>query len=107
MASIKKEINAEALRAKGIPRKSWSKLEFCARNDLSEGAYRELQKRGLGPDETEVLDRILITVEAENKWLKKNLKRKDKAEKAKVTKAASDKPARTKSASIKAASAEA
>lgn len=76
MVRVSKAQNRAALQAKGIPRKSWSKLEFCARNDLSEGLYDTLQKRGLGPDETEVLDRTIITVEAEERWLRRMRKRK-------------------------------
>lgn len=76
MPNISKAQNRAALLAKGIPRKSWSKDEFCARNDISVGLYAELQKRGLGPEETEVLDRILITVEAEDRWLRRMSKRK-------------------------------
>jgi hypothetical protein len=72
MVRVSKAQNAEALAKKGIPRKSWSKDEFCARNGISVGLYDNLKKRGIGPDETEVLDRILITVEAEDKWLRKN-----------------------------------
>ncbi|WP_409191045.1 hypothetical protein [Bradyrhizobium sp. RDM4] len=93
MASIKKEINAAKLAKAGIARKSWSKLEFCARNGISEGFYDKLQKDGDGPDETVVRDRVLITVDDENKWLRQN---KRKAAKAKA-----------EAASIKAASAEA
>jgi hypothetical protein len=86
MVRISKAKNAEKLAKAGISRRSWSKDEFCARNGISVGLYANLKKRGLGPDETEVLDRTLITVEAEDKWLRKN-KRKVASAKAAIAKA--------------------
>jgi hypothetical protein len=81
MPSISKKKNDETLRAKGIARKSWSRREFCARNGISEGLYEKLKRLGIGPDETLVLDRILITTDAEDRWLRKN-KRKVASAKA-------------------------
>jgi hypothetical protein len=69
MPNKSKAENAIALAKAGIPRKSWSKPEFCARNGISPGFYDKLKKLGLGPEETNYLDRILITVEAEDRWL--------------------------------------
>jgi hypothetical protein len=69
MPSKSKSVNAAALLAAGIPRRSWSKAEFCARHGISEGLYDKLKKLGLGPDETELLNRVIITDTAEDKWL--------------------------------------
>ncbi|MET4034946.1 MULTISPECIES: hypothetical protein [unclassified Bradyrhizobium] len=87
---------AEELQKKGIPRASWSKDEFCARHGISVGLYDKMKKLGVGPDENVALDRTIITVEAEERWLRKTKR-----------KAASPKAASTKGANTKAASAEA
>ena len=81
MVRVSKKKNAEALAKAGIPRKSWSKLEFCARHGISEGLYDKMKKLGTGPEENEALDRTLITVEAEERWLRKH-KRKTASAKA-------------------------
>ena len=70
MVRISKKQNAAALLAAGIPRKSWSKLEFCARHGISEGLYDKLKALGLGPHETYLLDRIIITDDDEAVWLR-------------------------------------
>ena len=69
MANKSKAENAAALLAAGIPRKSFSKAEFCARHGLSPGLYDKMKKLKMGPRETNVLDRIIITDEAEAEWL--------------------------------------
>jgi hypothetical protein len=38
---------------------------------MSEGFYRELQKRGLGPREIRILDRVIITDKDEADWQRK------------------------------------
>jgi hypothetical protein len=76
MGSISKAKNAELLAKAGIPRKSWSKLEFCARHGISEGLYNKMKKLGIGPEEIELLDRILISDVAEAKWLREASKRR-------------------------------
>jgi hypothetical protein len=68
MANKSKAANAADLLAAGIPRKGFSIPEFCARWDFSEGFYRKLRMRGLGPRETRLLDRVIITDEAEADW---------------------------------------
>jgi hypothetical protein len=70
MANTTKVKAAAALAAAGIQRRSFSIPQFCARNDLSEGFYRKLRKLKLGPRETRVLDRVVITQEAETQWLR-------------------------------------
>jgi hypothetical protein len=69
MPNKSKAENAAALLAAGIPRKSYSIPEFCARHGISPGLYVKMKKRKLGPREINVLDRILITDEAEADWL--------------------------------------
>jgi hypothetical protein len=69
MPNKSKADNAAALLAAGIPRKSWSKSEFCARHGISPGLYDKMRKLGIGPEETNLLDRVIITDTAENKWL--------------------------------------
>jgi hypothetical protein len=70
MVSKSKAENAAALLSAGIARKSFSKAEFCARHGISPGLYDKLKKRGLAPRETYLLDRIIITDEAEDDWLR-------------------------------------
>jgi hypothetical protein len=70
MANKSKAENAAALLAAGIPRRSWSIPEFCARHGISPGLYAKLKKLGLGPDETELLDRKIVTDVAEDNWLR-------------------------------------
>lgn len=70
MANTTKAEAAAALAAAGIPRRSFSIPQFCARNDLSQGFYRKLRKLKLGPRETRILDRVFITEEAETEWLR-------------------------------------
>jgi hypothetical protein len=70
MPNKSKAENAAALAAAGIPRKSFTRAEFCARNSISEGLYAKLKKQGLGPREKKVLNRIIITDEAETEWLR-------------------------------------
>ena len=70
MANQTKAESAAALQAAGIPRKSFSIPQFCARNDLSEGFYRKIRSLGMGPHETRVLDRVVITDDDEAEWLR-------------------------------------
>ena len=70
MPNKSKEENAEALRAAGIPRRSFSKQEFCARQGISPGLYDKMKRLGLGPREIHLLDRIIITKEDEDEWLR-------------------------------------
>ncbi|MBR0746187.1 hypothetical protein JQ582_19840 [Bradyrhizobium japonicum] len=83
MVTKSKEEDAAALRKAGIPRKSFSRPEICARNNISLEHYKKLLRLGLGPRETPMLDRIVITVEDEAAWLQKlqkNAASKTKAE---------------------------
>jgi hypothetical protein len=69
MANQTKSETTAALKAAGISRKAFTIPQFCARNgDLSEGFYRKMRERGLGPHETRILDRVIITEEAETTW---------------------------------------
>jgi hypothetical protein len=70
MSNTSKAKAAEALLSAGIQRRSFSIPQFCARNDLSEGFYRKLRKLKLGPRETRILDRVVITEENETAWLR-------------------------------------
>ena len=70
MPNKSKAENAAALLSAGIPRKSFSIPEFCARHGISPGLYTKLKKLKRGPREINVLDRILITDEAEADWLR-------------------------------------
>ena len=70
MANKSKADNAAALLSAGIPRKSFSVPEICARNGISPSFYAKLKKLGLGPVETELLDRKIVTDVAEDNWLR-------------------------------------
>jgi hypothetical protein len=48
--------------------KMLTRLEFCARNRISLPFYNKLRTRGLGPRETRVESKILITREADADW---------------------------------------
>jgi hypothetical protein len=69
MPSKSKSVNAAALLAAGIPRKSWSIPELCARSGISEGLYAKLKKQGKGAKETHLLDRTVVTDVHEAEWL--------------------------------------
>jgi len=69
VANFTKAENAKALQQAGIPQRSFSPGQFCARHNISETMYRGMKKRGIGPREIRVLDRVLITTEAEDEWL--------------------------------------
>ena len=58
------------LATAGIERSSHSIPEVAARNGLSEGFFRGLIDRGLGPRVIELQGRKFITVEAETEWLR-------------------------------------
>jgi hypothetical protein len=68
MPSKKKAVNAAAAAANAVPRTAFSVPEFCAANNISEGLYRKIRDRGLGPREFRILRRVLITVEAATAW---------------------------------------
>jgi hypothetical protein len=69
MANKSKAEAAAALLAFNIPRVAFTIPQFCARNgDLSEGTYRKMKALRIGPRETHVLDRVIITIEAETEW---------------------------------------
>jgi hypothetical protein len=55
-----------------IPRGAYSILEFCASVGISEGFYHKAKRAGLGPRETHVLDKILISEEARREWLEQH-----------------------------------
>ena len=44
--------------------------EFCTAHRISRTFYYELRKRGLGPDEAELLGKKIITHESAAKWRK-------------------------------------
>lgn len=84
MPNKSKAENDAALRETGIPRRSFSKPEFCARNNLSPGLLKKLEALGLGPRVTPVLDRLIITIEDETAWLQM-MKERDAAAKRKAS----------------------
>jgi hypothetical protein len=45
--------------------------EFCKAHRISRSTYYVLKNRGLGPDETHLLDRIIITKESAAAWRRK------------------------------------
>jgi hypothetical protein len=60
-----KNANATALVAAGIEQVGFSIPQFCARWSISEAFYRKLRAQKLGPDETHLLTRVIITIESE------------------------------------------
>ena len=65
MPNKSKAENAAALLSAGIPRKSWSIPEFCARHGISPGLYDKLKKLGLGPHETKQIQGKIYLVAAD------------------------------------------
>ena len=70
MANNTKAENAAALKAAGIPQRSFSIPIFCARHDISPGHYANLRKHKMGPKETDLLGRKVITDRDEEEWLR-------------------------------------
>lgn len=68
MASKTKAANAAAAIANNIPRTSFTILEFCAMENISESFYRLLREAGLGPKEIRLGRAVRITVEAAAEW---------------------------------------
>jgi hypothetical protein len=46
-------------------------LQFCKRHSISRATYYVLKKQGLQPEETHILDRIIITKESATAWRRK------------------------------------
>ena len=63
---------ARARRAKydgrGVPRAAYAIDEFCWAHGFSRATYYNLKAKGLGPDETRVLNRVTITEESARRW---------------------------------------
>jgi hypothetical protein len=51
-----------------VPRLAFSIAEFCAANSISIPMYLKIRGQGLGPREMRVGTRVLISVEAAEKW---------------------------------------
>ncbi|MBR0870037.1 hypothetical protein JQ633_06690 [Bradyrhizobium tropiciagri] len=70
MANKTKAERAAELQAAGIPQKAFTIPQFCARHAISEGLYQKLRDQDppLTPRETRLLDRVIITEEAETDW---------------------------------------
>jgi hypothetical protein len=68
MANKTKAERTAELQAAGIPQKAFTIPQFCARHAISEGLYQKLRELGLGPRETCLLDRKIISEEAETAW---------------------------------------
>jgi hypothetical protein len=69
----KKRKRRPPLRASQLPMpaadaKMLTREEFCARNRISIPFYNKLKTKGLGPRETLVESKILITAEADVDW---------------------------------------
>jgi hypothetical protein len=58
-------------RARGPPLDAFTIPEFCAAHRISRAHYYVLRARGLGPDEAELLGRVIITKEAAAAWRRK------------------------------------
>lgn len=68
MASKSKAANAAAAIANNIPRTSFTILEFCAMENISESFYRLLREAGLGPKEIRLGRAVRITMGAATEW---------------------------------------
>ena len=58
-------------RNRGPPTHAFTIQEFCDAHRLSRAQFYELQRRGLAPDVTRLLDKIIITVESAAAWRKR------------------------------------
>jgi hypothetical protein len=54
------------------PPVAYSILEFCAAHRISKAQYYVLRNKGLGPDETRLGGRVIITAESAAHWRKKH-----------------------------------
>jgi hypothetical protein len=54
-----------------VPVMSYSVELFCQAHSISQAWYYAMRKRGLGPDETRIGTRRLITAEAAARWRKR------------------------------------
>jgi hypothetical protein len=64
----------EPYQARGPPKyplDAYTVREFCTAHRISRSHYYVLKARGLGPDEAELLGRIIITKEAAAAWRRK------------------------------------
>jgi hypothetical protein len=68
---VKKVQRAAALAKAGIPTAGFSRTQFCARWDISPGFYLKMQREGIGPRETRLCERFVITVEDEQEWIRR------------------------------------
>jgi hypothetical protein len=49
--------------------------EFCAAHRISRAQYYVLRNKGLGPDETRLLGKVIITEESAARWRKRHTAR--------------------------------
>jgi hypothetical protein len=64
----KRPLTAAQLPMPAADAKMLTREEFCARNRISIPFYNRLKAQGLGPRETRLHSKILITAEADGKW---------------------------------------
>jgi hypothetical protein len=62
------QLTATQLPMPAADAKMLTREEFCARNRISIPFYNKLKTQGLGPRETRVQSKILITAEADADW---------------------------------------
>jgi hypothetical protein len=51
-----------------VPRGAYNIKQFCQAHSIGVRFYFKLKRMGLGPDETQLGKRVLITVEAAARW---------------------------------------
>lgn len=59
-------------RIRGPPTHAFSIQEFCDAHRISKSQYYELKRLGLGPAETRLLDKIIITQESAAAWRRRH-----------------------------------
>ena len=67
---IRKRTRYRDLSQNRRPGDPHTRASFCDKYTLSESAYFTLKRQGKGPRETQILDRVIITPEAEADWLR-------------------------------------
>jgi hypothetical protein len=72
--------HAAALKAAGIPQRSFLIPMLCARNGISRGHYDNMKKKGLGPKETDLDGVKVVTEEDETQWLQERAAASEAAE---------------------------
>lgn len=69
MPQMASSVRPPAAPPVGVERKAYTVSEFCIAFRISKAQYYELKRSHKGPDETHLGGRVIITVEAAERWV--------------------------------------